>query len=128
MVSFYRPMTPWWVPPLNIEGLFRRAELDRTVKRLRSLQLRWRWASAHDWPRQWLIGSDFRFARKGGFGFAVDVEHSRLFLVPRGWDEPEWGLASYDVQHNQWRDLGDLEPAPEHWAFPAPEERSSASR
>jgi hypothetical protein len=127
MVSFYRPMTPWWVAPLSIEGLFRASEIDRTVKRLRELHLQWRWASANDWPQRWWIGSDFRFARRGGFGFAVDIGDERLFLVPRGWEEPEWGLASYDVQQGRWRDLGDLEPTPEYWVFPTPEEHPSAS-
>ena len=61
-----------------------------------------------DWPHQWFIRSDFRFARRGGFGFVVEVGGERLFLVPRGWDEPEWGLAIYDLENHQWRDLGDL--------------------
>ena len=125
MASFYRPVTPWWVPPFSGAGLFRRAELDAAVKRFRNLPLHWRWASLDDWPHQWFIRSDFRFARRGGFGFVVEVGRERLFLVPRGWDEPEWGLAIYDLEKHQWRDLGDLEPAAEQWVFPDPNERSS---
>jgi hypothetical protein len=120
VVSFYRPMTPWWVPPFSLAGLFHRQELDAIVKRFRGLPLHWRWASQDDWPPRRFIGSDFRFARRGGFGFVAEVDEERLFLVPRGWDEPEWGLAVYDLQQNQWRDLGDLEPAAVDWIFPEP--------
>jgi hypothetical protein len=126
VTSFHRPMTPWWVPPFSAAGFCRRAELDAAVTRLRNLPLHWRWASSDEWPSRWLIGSDFRFARRGGFGFVVEVGRERLFLVPRGWDEPEWGLAIYDLEQHQWRDLGDLEPAGEQWVFPDPRERSSA--
>jgi len=122
MVSFYRPATLRWVPPFGVGGLFHREELDAAVKRFRSLPLLWRWASATDWPRHRFIGSDFRFARRGGFGFVVEVGQERLFLVPRGWEEPEWGLAVYDLQQDQWRDLGDFEPAAEHWVFSEPKE------
>ena len=122
VVSFYRPMTRWWVPTFTLAGLFHRQELDATVKRFCSLPLHWRWASPDDWPPQRAIGSDFRFARRGGFGFVVEVDKERLFLVPRGWDEPEWGLAVYDLQQGHWRDLGDLEPGAEHWVFPEPKE------
>ena len=127
VVSFYAPITPRWVPPLNLEGIFHPEELDDAAKRLRELPLHWRWATASDWPRKRLIGGDFRHARKGGFGFTVEVAAERLFLVPRGWDEPEWGLASYNVKLNRWRDLGDFEPAPAHWIFPTVEERSASS-
>lgn len=102
-------------------------ELDTAVKRFRDLHLLWRWASPDDWPHQRFIGSDFRFARRDGFGFVVEVGQERLFLVPRGWDEPEWGLAAFDLEHHRWRNLGDLEPAAEHWEFPDVKERSSAA-
>jgi len=122
VVRFYRPLTPKWVPPFSLAGLFHREQLDAAVKRYLSLSLHWRWAEPADWPVQRFVGSDFRFARRGGFGFVVEVDQERLFLVPRGWDEPEWGLAVYDLQQNQWRDFGDLEPAATHWAFPEPKE------
>jgi hypothetical protein len=126
MVSFYRPMTPWWVPPFSLAGLFHRDQLGAAVKRFRNMPLHWRWASPSDWPRNRFIGSDFRSARSGGFGFVVEVGQERLFLVPRGWDEPEWGLALYDLQQDEWRNLGDFEPAAEQWVFPEPKELPSA--
>lgn len=126
MVSFYSTVTPRWDPPFSLAGLFRRAELDAAVKGLCNLPLKWRWASPGDWPRQWFIGSDFRRARRGGFGFVVEVDTQRLFLVPRGWDEPEWALGAHDLQQHRWCDLGDLEPAAEHWMFPDVKERQSA--
>lgn len=124
VISFYSSTSPRWTRPLNLDGLFRHGELGEEVRKLRDLPLRWRWASSGDWPRQRLIASDFRHARKGGYGFIVEIADQRLFLVPRGWDEPEWGLASYNLKLKTWRDLGDLEPAPEHWIFPTVEERS----
>lgn len=88
-----------------------------------SLVIQWRWAVADDWPRGFFIGSDFRFARKHAFGFAADIGAERLFLVPRGWLEPEWAFATLDTTTGRWRELGKLEPAPEGWGFPAlPEE------
>lgn len=126
MVSFYSPLSLRWTPPFNLDGLLRRDQLSEIVRKLRDLPLRWRWAYASDWPRQRRMASDFRYARKGGFGFTVEVAGERLFLVPRGWDEPEWGLASFSPELGIWRDLGDLEPTPEHWILPSLEERSSA--
>jgi hypothetical protein len=126
MVSF-NTQIPWrWVPPLNLDGLLHRAEISEIVRRLCDSTLHWRWASASDWPHNLRIAGDFRFARSGGFGFIVEIASERFFLVPRGWEEPEWGLASYDFRLGHWRDLGDLEPTPEHWTFPTVEERSEA--
>ena len=113
-------MKPRWLPPFSLVGLFRRAELRRAVQKFRSFDLEWRWASANDWPRKRFIGDDFKFARRHGFGFVVDVGSERLFLVPRGFDDPEWGLAAYQVEKDQWCDLGYIEPTPEHWWFPEP--------
>lgn len=124
MVSFNSPVRETWTEPFSLDGLLHRAELKDEVRKLRDLPIRWRWAGSRDWPRQRLIASDFRFARKGGFGFTAEVNEQRLFLVPRSWIEPEWGLASYHIDMLSWRDLGDLEPAPEHWVFPTVEERS----
>jgi hypothetical protein len=120
-------MTTRWVPPFSVAGIFHREELNAAVKRFGNLPLHWRWASPEDWPARRFIGSDFRFARRGGFGFVVEVDMVRLFLVPRGWDEPEWGLATYDLQQNRWLDLGGLEPAAEHWVFPEPKETPTAA-
>ena len=119
MVSFHDPSIPWrWVPPSFTAGLFRRAELEKALLCFRNQALNWRRASANDWPRGWFIGSDFRFARRIGAGFTVEIGSEKLFLVPRGWDEPEWGLAVYDIQRCLWRHLGDIEPTPEKWNFP----------
>jgi len=83
-------------------------------------------ATSRDWPNEVRIGSDFRHARKHGYGFIADVSGERLFLVPRPFEEPDWGLAVYYLEAASWRDLGDLEPTPEHWVFPAVEERPTS--
>ena len=110
---------------MSIDGFFHRRLLAAKVKRLCDQPLQWRWAGSSDWPRQRMIGSDFRYARKGGFGFFVEVDAERFFLVPRGWEDPHWGLASFDLDREHWRDLGDFEPAPDHWIFPEVEEQAS---
>ena len=125
MVSFYNSFPYRWTAPLNLDGLRHSAELRGFVGDLRALPLHWRWASANDWPPKRLIAGDFRFARKSDFGFTTEFEEQKLFLVPRGWLEPEWGLASYNLHTLNWRDLGDFEPVPEHWTLPTLEERST---
>ena len=95
VVSFYRPMTPWWVPSFSLAGLFHRDELDAAVKRFWSLPLHWRWASPDDWPSQRSIGSDFRFARRGGFGFVVEVDQERL----------SWSHADGTSPSGDWRSM-----------------------
>ena len=127
VVSLYRPMTQRWVPPFSVAGIFHRQELEHAVSRFRNIPLQWRWASPGDWPPQRLMSRDFRFARRGAYWFVVEVDQVRLFLVPRGWDEPEWGMAAYDREKKQWRDLGDLEPAAEQWDFPEPKEPRAAA-
>ncbi|NYH97213.1 hypothetical protein [Novosphingobium marinum] len=125
VVSFHTSIGSRWIPPFSFDGLFHRKLLNAKVKQLRDQPLHWSWARSSDWPRQRMIGSDFQHAREGGFGFVVEVATDRIFLVPRGWEEPEWGLASYDLERERWRDLGDFEPAPEHWIFPEAKERAS---
>lgn len=71
--------------------------------------------------------SDFKLAKRDEFGFVAEVEGVRVFLVPRGFDWPEWGLASYDEQAGSWTRLGSLEPAPYGWFLPALEDRGPAN-
>lgn len=127
MVSFHREIKTRWVPPFSMSGLFRRRELRNEVQLSQSVPLSWRRATRQGWPQNGLIGREFRCARRDGYGFVADVEMDRLFLVPRDYDEPEWGLAVYHTQQLRWRDLADLEPSPEHWVFPPVEERTSQS-
>lgn len=119
MVSFHRPeIRQTWDPPLTLEGVLHRGGMFWKVRDYLSLAIRWRWATAGDWPERFFIGSDFRFARKNALGFAADIGTERLFLVPRVWEEPEWAFAVLDTTTGSWRGLGNLEPAPECWDFP----------
>ncbi|MEM6857359.1 MAG: hypothetical protein AAF559_05770 [Pseudomonadota bacterium] len=123
MLNLFRTKKPRWIPPYSLSGLFRRTELRRKVQEIRNLALDWRWASANDWPRMHFIGDDFRFARRHGFGFVAEVGSERLYLVPRGFDDPEWGLAAYLIDGEQWCALGYIEPRPGHWRFPEPHQK-----
>lgn len=80
--------------------------------------LTWRWADETDWPAGKPLLGDFAHARNGGFGFVADTGSSRLFAVPRGWEEPEWQVA--EIRGGRWRDLGFFEPWSPTWVMPAP--------
>jgi hypothetical protein len=109
-----------WVGPPSLAGLFARSELRRSIEAYWRDDLTWRWAEAADWPAGKLSLGDFAHARKGGFGFVADTGSSRLFVVPRGWEEPEWEAAEIRLADGRWRDLGFFEPWSPTWVRPEP--------
>jgi hypothetical protein len=105
-----------WTPPFSLMGIFRRDDLWAKFGPLFETSVDWRPARMADWPDGYL-NSDHRFARKGGFGWVTAVGDEKLFLVPRGWLEPEWGLSSFT--DGRWTHLGSFEPLPKSWKVPA---------
>lgn len=109
---------PFWAPPPTLSGLVRRAELKRQIQIYVAQPLDWQWSESRDWPDARRVRGDFRRAREGNYGFVAVLGSKRVFLVPRGFETPEWALADTDLTGLEWRDLGDIEPAPVDWSFP----------
>jgi hypothetical protein len=105
-----------WSPPFSFAGVLRQHSLKAHFDDLLDISLSWRRAEKADWPKG-RLNSDHRFARKGGFGWVASTDQEILFLVPRGWLEPEWGLSSFG--NSQWQHLGNFEPLPKNWSVPA---------
>jgi hypothetical protein len=116
---------PYWVPPFTVRGMLKQTRIRQAVNDLLNRTIQWRWARPSDWPTN-LRGHDFRLAQRDKFGFVSEVDGVRIFLVPRGYDWPEWALASHDEQSGNWTRLGSLEPAPNGWFLPALEDRNVA--
>ncbi len=109
----------WWEAPSSLTAIFERQSIQSAFERYLGQELRWRSATVEDWPQQEpLTGDSFSVARQDGFGWVVEVDATRLFLVPRGFDSPEWSLAEFDVPHDKWRLLGDFEPLANNWSVP----------
>jgi hypothetical protein len=108
----------WWAAPPGLTALLKRSDLRRSVEAYWLAGLNWRWAAPDDWPPGWRLTGDFRHAEDGGFGFVTDLGSKRLFVVPRGWDEPEWALAELNLADGRWRDLGCVEPWSPTWIRP----------
>ena len=87
--------------------------------------IQWRWAGPSDWPSK-ISGRDFKLAKQEGFGFVTEIHGLRMFLIPRGFDWPEWAIASHDERTGSWTRLGCLEPEPYGWFLPALEDRQVA--
>lgn len=116
---------PYWVPPFTVRALLGRRPIRQAVNDLLDRTIHWRCAGRSDWPSN-VSGSDFKLAKRDEFGFVTEVEGARVFLVPRGFDWPEWALASYDEQAGSWTGLGSLEPTPYGWFLPPPADRDVA--
>ena len=115
---------PYWVPPFTVGGLLRRKPIRQAVNDLLNSTIQWRWARAQDWP-YCVSGSDFKLAQLEEFGFVAEVDGALFFLVPRGFDWPEWALARHDPKAGSWTRLGYLEPAPYGWFLPALADRDA---
>ena len=108
----------WWIAPSGLAALFGRSDLRRSAEACWLARLNWRRSERDDWPPKWRLAGDFVRAKAGGFGLVADLGSKRLFVVPRGWDEPEWALAELNLVDGRWRDLGHFEPWSPTWIRP----------
>lgn len=116
---------PYWTPPFTVLGLLKQKSIRRAVNGLLDRTIQWRWAGPSDWPSK-ISGSDFKLAKREGFGFVTEIDGLRVFLIPRGFDWPEWAIASHDERTGSWTRLGCLGPEPYGWFLPALEDRQAA--
>ena len=108
----------YWVAPSSPAGLFRWFYLKRQIEKHWHLAIEWRRARPEDWPSK-PMGGEFAHARHWGYGYVSEQGSKLLFVVPRGWEEPEWELAEFDRALKQWRRLGYFEPLSPNWTMPA---------
>ena len=87
----------------------------------------WHRAEPRDWPPEHSLVGDFFYAKRDGYGFVTERGSKKLFIVPRGWSEPEWAFGELDLVDGRWRHIGNFEPASPMWTLPDTPKPSLAS-
>ena len=117
----------FWVAPFTPTALFHRREFRKAIEAYWMESLTWRLVESQDWPAEQTLIEDFFHARRDGYGFVTERGSKKLFIVPRGWSEPEWALGELDLIEGRWRHIGNFEPASPMWTLPDTPKPSLAS-